>query len=414
MQGTSLTQAETIQELDALLVQEAQNILPLIPSDVDGNAAIAIVRRAIARNMSLLNCNPGSLLDAAVDSLRLGLEVGGINREGYIVAMGSEATFMPSVHGRIKLIKNSDRVISFHYVAVYEGDSLTQKMVDGELVIDHEMLAEERHDVNKITHVYVIFKLRPEREGDPVQVVRECWSREKINQHRDTTSPEYTSKELLRVDEEKKGRTLARNKLSMWHKWWFQMAVKSIVNYLYARDVLPSSVSRLQKAIDQRESAIQSGEALPPRVTSLVEPISLLLEGAAEPLVHEDPESVEDVALREAKDEIESAGSLQALIDAHEKFKGISSDKEYAARLTAMLSEKKAVIQSLASPADESEWIRQLQEEVSKAPNLAAITVLQEAFSKHSNEESYLVDVRMICEEAANKIRESRSGGKEK
>ena len=91
----------------------------------------SIVVGALARNPTLLECTIPSLVQVAMQGAELGLEIGGVLGEAYIVPFFNskkslkEAVYMTGYKGLIKLAEQGGKVLSMESVLVRDGERFT-------------------------------------------------------------------------------------------------------------------------------------------------------------------------------------------------------------------------------------------------------------------------------------------------
>jgi len=109
------------------------------------------------RQPKLADCTPESFLMALIEAGQLGLEPGGVLGQAYLVPYGKTVQFIPGYRGLVDLCLRAGDVASVDARAVYDGDTfdyafgLTEKL-------EHVPCGESAPE--KLTHVYVIFRLK--------------------------------------------------------------------------------------------------------------------------------------------------------------------------------------------------------------------------------------------------------------
>jgi recombination protein RecT len=119
----------------------------MLPKHVTVERLIKVVLSATARNQSLLKCSRMSIIRAVMQSAELGLELGGLLGEAYLVPYKGDATCIVGYRGLIKLARQSGQIHSIGARVVHANDAFSVN------------LAEER-----IEH-------RPDMGGDPGPLV---------------------------------------------------------------------------------------------------------------------------------------------------------------------------------------------------------------------------------------------------
>lgn len=114
------------------LTQHQENLLRLLPSNVDGEVFYQVVLTAVAENPALLKANRGSLWTACKQAARAGLMPDG--REGAMVTFKTnvgtrdsprwveKVQFMPMIEGIVAQVLKSPEVLGFIIKAKYENE----------------------------------------------------------------------------------------------------------------------------------------------------------------------------------------------------------------------------------------------------------------------------------------------------
>lgn len=122
--GTALKQ----KTLKDLLEKAAPSLAAVAPKHLTPERLVKIALSATSRNPDLLACSPASVLRAIMQGAEMGLEVGGLMGEAYLVPFKNkkngqiEATCIPGYRGLIKLARNSGQITTFEAHVVYEHD----------------------------------------------------------------------------------------------------------------------------------------------------------------------------------------------------------------------------------------------------------------------------------------------------
>lgn len=209
----------------------------------------AIALNTVATNSDLLqNCTVVSLIEACRDAAVLGLQVNGLNGEGWIIRYGSEAKFQPGWQGLLKLTYQNPKIRGADVQVVYEKDEFdwtagTHPNIDHRPYVstDVQTVGEGRAQVQKerpvidrgiITAVYAWAELTSGMRLIEVMT----W---------------------LEIEQVRKGRRGAET-FSPWDTHWSEMARKTVLRRLMKR--LPKSTEMdVAMALDAAaEQAIDS------------------------------------------------------------------------------------------------------------------------------------------------------------
>lgn len=120
----------------------------LVPSRV-----IAVVLDSLTRDPYVLgNCTPASIVRSVIQASEIGLELGSVLGEAYLVPFKGQATMMVGYKGYVRLIRQSPRVTILKSVLVREAD--TFEIDEGENRLVHKLATGTGRQRGKITHAY--------------------------------------------------------------------------------------------------------------------------------------------------------------------------------------------------------------------------------------------------------------------
>jgi recombination protein RecT len=224
--------------LEQALEVSKGKMLAVLPKYLTPEKMIQLAKTAVYRTPQLAECDPMTIVAAVVEAAELGLEIGGIKGEGYLIprwnnkAKKNECNFQPGYRGLIKLALNSGEIKSIHAYAWHENDYF-----DYELGIDLQLIHKPCvGDRGKILGVYCAGRLST---GEPFAEVMDVATVERI-----------------------RGYSQAGNS-GPWANEWEEMARKSVLRRKLK--TLPCSSEKLHKAIelDQREYVMPEPEERP-------------------------------------------------------------------------------------------------------------------------------------------------------
>lgn len=105
------------------LFEAARNkIAQVAPKHMSPDRMMRVALMTISRTPALAQCTPHSLLNAFMTASQLGLEIGGVLGEAYLVPYKTEATFILGYRGMINLARRSGQIQSIEAQVVREGD----------------------------------------------------------------------------------------------------------------------------------------------------------------------------------------------------------------------------------------------------------------------------------------------------
>jgi recombination protein RecT len=120
--------ADKQQNLKAYLERAKQSIEAVIPKHMDANRLLKVVLSATSRNALLLACTQESILRCVMQSAELGLEVGGLLGDAYLVPFNNkdsgkyESQLIIGYRGMVKLARQSGYLQSLEARVIHEND----------------------------------------------------------------------------------------------------------------------------------------------------------------------------------------------------------------------------------------------------------------------------------------------------
>lgn len=245
---TSLVSSKDKQNTIKDLFEKAKpSIAAVLPKHMTPDRLLKIALSATSRTPSLLACTPQSLLLAVMQGAELGLEVGGLLGEAYLVPFKDTAQLIPGYKGLIKLARNSGEL----------------KTIEAHVVRARDTFEVEFGLENKLTH-------KPCLDGDPGDIV--CvWA---IARYKDGA---YQVEVMTRAEiDAVRARSKAAND-GPWATDYAEMAKKTVLKRLLKTAPLSAELKRAvehEEAIEQQQpspvidvqvfdEALPSAEAAP-------------------------------------------------------------------------------------------------------------------------------------------------------
>lgn len=99
------TAADKREALSLLLEKAKPQLVKVLPKHLTIDRLLKIALANVSRQPELLACTPQSILLSIMQATELGLEVGGVLGEGYLIPFKNLATFVPGYRGLIKLAR---------------------------------------------------------------------------------------------------------------------------------------------------------------------------------------------------------------------------------------------------------------------------------------------------------------------
>jgi recombination protein RecT len=230
-ESTALATREKVHPIVAALEERSDVIASLLPRGTDVERFKRIVLQSINRNPQLKKCTPNSIVDAAAEAARLGLEPSGAIGGAHLVPYGNTAQLIVDYRGLVELARRSGEIAAIDAAIVRQADHFkvrrgTEPAIDH--VPDMEALspADPADATNPVTHVYAVARLRNGQRQFDVMTVDEI---ERI-----------------------RGRSRAGN-AGPWRTDWHEMAKKTVLRRLSKTLPLTVEVRALIEMEDEAE-----------------------------------------------------------------------------------------------------------------------------------------------------------------
>jgi len=227
---TALANKET-HPIILALEERSDAIQALLPKGADVERFKRVILQSINRNPELRKCTPASIVDAAAEAARLGLEPSGAIGGAWLVPYGQTAQLIVDYRGLVELARRSGEIAAIDAAIVRQADHF--KVVRGTTPsIDHvpDLVAPSPADPfdegNPVTHVYAVARLRNGHKQFDVM----------------------TRDEIERI----RGRSRAGN-AGPWRTDWHEMAKKTVLRRLSKTLPLTVEVRALIEMEDEAE-----------------------------------------------------------------------------------------------------------------------------------------------------------------
>ncbi len=139
------------------------------PKHLSADRLMRVALMTISRTPRLAECTPHSLLNAFMTATQLGLEVGGVLGEAYLVPYKAEATFILGYRGMINLARRSGQIISIEAQVVREGD-----VFDFEYGLEMRFKHQPKAEIDApITHAWALARFRDGGHQLDVMTIRD-------------------------------------------------------------------------------------------------------------------------------------------------------------------------------------------------------------------------------------------------
>jgi len=230
-ESTALARREQVHPIVAALDERSDVIASLLPKGTDVERFKRIVLQSINRNPQLKKCTPNSIVDAAAEAARLGLEPSGAIGGAHLVPYGDTAQLIVDYRGLVELARRSGEIAAIDAAIVRQADHFkvrrgTEPSIDHVPDIEAPSPADPADEGNPVTHVYAVARLRNgQRQFDVM-----------------------TRDEIERI----RGRSRAGN-AGPWRTDWHEMAKKTVLRRLSKTLPLTVEVRALIEMEDEAE-----------------------------------------------------------------------------------------------------------------------------------------------------------------
>jgi recombination protein RecT len=130
-----------------LLEKAKPSISAVLPKHVTPDRLLKVALSATARNASLLACTPQSILLAVKQAAELGLEVGGLLGDAYMVPFKGAVQLIVGYRGMIKLARQSGSLTALEAFVVHANDRFEIEYGLEPRLVHTPTMAGERGDV---------------------------------------------------------------------------------------------------------------------------------------------------------------------------------------------------------------------------------------------------------------------------
>jgi recombination protein RecT len=213
------------------LTERSDAIQALLPKGADIERFKRVILQSINRNPDLKKCSPSSIVDAAAEAARLGLEPSGAIGGAWLVPYGTTAQLIVDYRGLVELARRSGEIAAIDAAIVRQADQFkvvrgTTPSIDHVPDLEAPSPADPADENNPVTHVYAVARLRNgQRQFDVM-----------------------TRDEIERI----RGRSRAGN-AGPWRTDWHEMAKKTVLRRLSKTLPLTVEVRALIEMEDEAE-----------------------------------------------------------------------------------------------------------------------------------------------------------------
>lgn len=164
-QRTMVVSAATKQQnLKELFEKSKGAIAAVLPKHVTADRLMKIALSLTSKDGNLLACNQMSVLRCVVGAASVGLEVGGLLGEAYLVPFKGECTLIIGYKGLIKLARQSGEIKSIRARVVYKADEFQVEYGLRETITHKPNLESQDLKDEDIVAVYAIAEYK---DGEP-------------------------------------------------------------------------------------------------------------------------------------------------------------------------------------------------------------------------------------------------------
>ena len=120
--SVAMTNTSKMADLRGTVAKNMEKIVAAMPSQIAPERFLEIFYASFRDNPKLYKCSNSSLINALMQSVKLGLEPNGVMGKAYIIPYGNEAQFQVGYQGLLDLAWRSGKVKSISASVVYSED----------------------------------------------------------------------------------------------------------------------------------------------------------------------------------------------------------------------------------------------------------------------------------------------------
>ena len=152
-------------------------IASILPAHMSTERVMMLARMAIAKNPTIAQCEPLSVVESIIQASRLGLEIGSPIGGAHLVPFKNKCQMIVDYRALVRLALKSPDVLKVHATAVYLGETFRVIQGTNQAIIHEPHLTGVKDDAN-ITGFYAVAKL------NGGESVHEYASREEVDKIR--------------------------------------------------------------------------------------------------------------------------------------------------------------------------------------------------------------------------------------
>lgn len=153
--ATAIVKKDSVQTIRELLQRNASQIRLALPKHIDPDRMQRAVLTACLQTPKLYECTQQSMMLSVLRAAQMGLEPDGI--DGYLLPYGTQAQFLPSYRGLVKLARQSGEIATVVARVVHEGDRFDWSLGTNEKIDHVPALADADDDTPpRLIYVYAV------------------------------------------------------------------------------------------------------------------------------------------------------------------------------------------------------------------------------------------------------------------
>ena len=149
---------EKQKDLKNLFEANKSAIMAVLPKHLTPDRMLKIALSTTSKDAKLLACSPKSLFRCVVESASLGLEVGGVLGEAYLVPFKGDCTLIVGYKGLVKLARQSGEIKSIDVFVAYAGDEFQVQLGTDPRITHTPLLGADDRKDEDIVAVYAVAK----------------------------------------------------------------------------------------------------------------------------------------------------------------------------------------------------------------------------------------------------------------
>lgn len=157
-QDKALTVKDRVNVVERELIRLAPQIASQLPNGMSEDRFKTVTLQALAKNPTLQECDPSSIILAVLDAASVGLEPTGVLSQAWLVPYAGKAQLQIGYNGYRTLARRSGEVSSIEARVVYQSDTFEVFYGSDQRIV--HVPSFESSDPADITHAYAVTRMK--------------------------------------------------------------------------------------------------------------------------------------------------------------------------------------------------------------------------------------------------------------